>query len=90
MKKPPRKQDTKTEKQPAPPTWPREARVGIGRQPRNTRLLTVQVDGEPLLVRVRDNRFYRANEKLTVDEQSAGVYVDIRPKTSPLLRGGQE
>jgi hypothetical protein len=38
---------------------------------------------------VRDNRFYRANEKLMVDK-AGDVYVDAKPKTNALLRGGQE
>jgi hypothetical protein len=46
-------------------------------------------EGETLLVQVRDNRFYRANEKLMV-ERVGEVYVDAKPKTNALLRGGQE
>jgi hypothetical protein len=47
-------------------------------------------EGETLMVQVRDNRFYRANEKLMVERVGEGVYVDAKPKTTALLRGGQE
>jgi hypothetical protein len=47
-------------------------------------------EGETLMVQVRDNRFYRANEKLMVERVGEGVYVDAKPKTNALLRGGQE
>jgi hypothetical protein len=46
--------------------------------------------GETVQCQVRDNRFYRANEKLMVNWVGEGVYADAKPKTTPLLRGGQE
>jgi ribosomal protein S4E len=90
MKKTQPKQ-VKVEEKADTPEWPKVARVKMGKQPRNTNLLQVELeDGTGLLVRVRDNRFYRVNEKLKVNREADGVYVDIKPKTSPLLRGGQE
>jgi hypothetical protein len=47
-------------------------------------------EGETLMCQVRDNRFYRANEKLMVNWVGDGTFVDAKPKTNPLLRGGQE
>jgi hypothetical protein len=88
MKKPQNKQE---KKESAAPEWPKPARVARVRQPRNTRLMIVDLgEGETLMVQVRDNRFYRANEKLTVDRVADGVHVDAKPKTNALLRGGQE
>jgi hypothetical protein len=87
MKKPQNKQEKKEQ---AFPEWPKAARVARVRQPRNTRLMIVDLgEGETLMVQVRDNRFYRANEKLTVDK-AGDVFVDAKPKTNALLRGGQE
>ena len=88
MKKPQSKQE---KKESAAPEWPKPARVARVRQPRNTRLMIVDMgEEETLMVQVRDNRFYRANEKLTVDRVADGVHVDAKPKTNALLRGGQE
>lgn len=91
MKKTTDKQvNTETKQQNQEQEWPREGRVQMGKQPPNPRLMNVRVGEEILTVQVRDNRFYRANEKLTVVKVSDGVYVDARPKTNALLRGGQE
>ena len=87
MKKPQSKQEAKES---AAPEWPKEARVARVRQPRNTRLMIVDMGKDDTVVCwVRDNRFYRANEKLMVDK-AGDVYVDAKPKTNALLRGGQE
>lgn len=57
----------------------------------NHRLLAVEMeDGLVEMVGVRDNRFYRANEKLMVAKTADGSLVDAKPKTNALLRGGQE
>lgn len=88
MKKP---QSKATTKEKTAPEWPKPARVARVRQPRNTRLMIVDLgEEETLMVQVRDNRFYRANEKLMVERVGEGVYVDAKPKTNALLRGGQE
>lgn len=88
MKKP---QSKATTKEKTAPEWPKPARVARVRQPRNTRLMIVDMgEEETLMVQVRDNRFYRANEKLMVERVGEGVYVDAKPKTNALLRGGQE
>jgi hypothetical protein len=87
MKKPQNKQE---KKETAAPEWPKPARVARVRQPRNTRLMMVDLgEGNTVVCQVRDNRFYRANEKLMVDK-AGDVYVDAKPKTNALLRGGQE
>jgi hypothetical protein len=87
MKKPQTKQE---KKESAAPEWPKPARVARVRQPRNTRLMMVDLgEGNTVVCQVRDNRFYRANEKLMVDK-AGDVYVDAKPKTNALLRGGQE
>ena len=87
MKKPQSKQE---KKESAAPEWPKPARVARVRQPRNTRLMIVDLGKDDTVVCwVRDNRFYRANEKLMVDK-AGDVYVDAKPKTTALLRGGQE
>jgi hypothetical protein len=92
MKKPQHKKSEPVEKQEsAAPEWPKSARVARVRQPRNTRLMIVDMgEGETLMCQVRDNRFYRANEKLMVNWVGDGTFVDAKPKTNPLLRGGQE
>ena len=92
MKKPQHKKSEPVEKQEsAAPEWPKAARVARVRQPRNTRLMIVDMGGgETVQCQVRDNRFYRANEKLMVNWVGEGVYADAKPKTTPLLRGGQE
>lgn len=57
----------------------------------NPRLLWVRIEGMDgeVLVTVRDNTFYRANERLKVERSGEG-WVDLHPKTNALLRGGQE
>lgn len=71
--------------------WPRAGRVSRARQPQNRRLLLVDLsETESVTVGVRDNSFYRANERLLVNRLADGSLVDAKPKTSPLLRGGQE
>lgn len=57
----------------------------------NPRLLWVRIDGMDgeVLVTVRDNSFYRSNERLKVERVGDG-WVDVQPKTNGLLRGGQE
>lgn len=88
MKKPHSKANTKEN---SAPEWPKPARVARVRQPRNTRLMIVDMgEEETLMVQVRDNRFYRANEKLMVERVGEGTFVDAKPKTNALLRGGQE
>ena len=47
-------------------------------------------EGNTVVCQVRDNRFYRANEKLMVNWVGDGTFVDAKPKTNALLRGGQE
>lgn len=57
----------------------------------NHRLLAVEMgDGLVEMVGVRDNRFYRANEKLMVAKMSDGSLVDAKPKRKPGIWGGQE
>lgn len=57
----------------------------------NRRLLLVNFsETESATVGVRDNAFYRANEKVVVALMPDGSLVDAKPKTNPLLRGGQE
>ena len=88
MKKPQSKQEAKES---AAPEWPKVARVARVRQPRNTRLMIVDLGEDNTVVcQVRDNRFYRANEKLMVNWVGDGTFVDAKPKTNALLRGGQE
>jgi hypothetical protein len=88
MKKPQSKQEAKES---AAPEWPKPARVARVRQPRNTRLMIVDLgEGNTVVCQVRDNRFYRANEKLMVNWVGDGTFVDAKPKTNALLRGGQE
>ena len=88
MKKP---QTTQEKKESAAPEWPKPARVARVRQPRNTRLMMVDLgEGNTVVCQVRDNRFYRANEKLMVNWLADGTFVDAKPKTNALLRGGQE
>jgi hypothetical protein len=71
--------------------WPRPARVSRARQPQNRRLLIVNFsESESATIAVRDNAFYRANERLMVARTPDGNLVDARPKTNALLRGGQE
>lgn len=71
--------------------WPRPARVSRARQPQNRKLLLVNFsETESATVGVRDNAFYRANEKLLVAKTADGNLVDAKPKTNALLRGGQE
>jgi len=45
---------------------------------------------ESASIGVRDNAFYRANEKVIVAKAADGSLVDAKPKTNALLRGGQE
>lgn len=76
---------------PAEVEWPRPARVSRARQPQNRRLLLVNFsEVEAATIGVRDNAFYRANEKVVVAKMSDGSLVDAKPKTNALLRGGQE
>ena len=71
--------------------WPRPARVSRARQPQNRRLLLVNFsETESASIGVRDNAFYRANEKVIVAKAADGSLVDAKPKTNALLRGGQE
>jgi hypothetical protein len=57
----------------------------------NRRLLLVNFsEVEAATIGVRDNAFYRANERLLVARMPDGSLVDAKPKTTPLLRGGQE
>ena len=71
--------------------WPRAARVSRVRQPMNRRMLTVDFsETESANIGVRDNAFYRANEKVLVARDAGGKLVDAKPKTNALLRGGQE
>lgn len=70
--------------------WPRAGKVSRVRQPMNHRLLAVEMgDGLVEMVGVRDNRFYRANEKLMVAKMSDGSLVDAKPKRKPGIWGGQ-
>jgi hypothetical protein len=57
----------------------------------NRRLLMVDFsESESATIGVRDNAFYRANERVVVAKLADGSLVDARPKTNALLRGGQE
>lgn len=85
MKKPKLQQDKQEQE------WPRPARVSQARQPMNRRLLLVKFsETESATIGVRDNAFYRANERVVVAQMPDGSLVDAKPKTNALLRGGQE
>lgn len=57
----------------------------------NRRLLLVKFsEVEGATIGVRDNAFYRANERVVVAKAADGSLVDAKPKTNALLRGGQE
>lgn len=82
---------TKLQEDKQEPEYPRGARVSRARQPMNRRLLLVDFnEKESATVGVRDNAFYRANERVVVARMADGSLVDAKPKTNPLLRGGQE
>ena len=86
-----KKQKPQEDKQEKEQEWPRPARVSRARQPQNRRLLLVNFsEVEAATIGVRDNAFYRANEKVTVAKAADGSLVDAKPKTNALLRGGQE
>ena len=91
MKKSQQQQENKQPEPPiaAPETAVYEARAS--RKTMNPRLLWVRIDGMDgeVLVTVRDNSFYRSNERLKVERVGDG-WVDTQPKTNGLLRGGQE
>ena len=91
MKKSPQQQDNKPTEPPiaAPQKAVYEARAS--KKTMNPRLLWVRIDGMDgeVLVTVRDNSFYRNNERLKVERVGEG-WVDTQPKTNGLLRGGQE
>ena len=86
-----KKQKPQVDSTPVEVEWPRPARVSRARQPQNRRLLLVNFsEVESASIGVRDNAFYRANEKVTVAKAADGSLVDAKPKTNALLRGGQE
>lgn len=91
MKKTTQKQEDKQPEAPiaAPEKAVYEARAS--RKTMNPRLLWVRIEGlgGEVLVTVRDNSFYRSNERLKVERVGDG-WVDVQPKTNGLLRGGQE
>ena len=87
-------QQQQENKQPEPQIAAPEKAVYEARASRKTmnpRLLWVRIDGMDgeVLVTVRDNSFYRSNERLKVERVGDG-WVDVQPKTNGLLRGGQE
>ena len=86
-----KKQKPQVDSTPVEVEWPRPARVSRARQPQNRRLLLVNFsEVEAATIGVRDNAFYRANEKVIVAKAADGSLVDAKPKTNALLRGGQE
>ena len=57
----------------------------------NRRLLLVKFsETESATIGVRDNAFYRANERVVVAKMSDGSLVDAKPKRKPGVWGGQE
>lgn len=86
-----KKTKPQVDKQEQEQEWPRPARVSQARQPMNRRLLLVKFsEVENATIGVRDNAFYRANERVMVAKAADGSLVDAKPKTNALLRGGQE
>lgn len=86
-----KKQKPQEDKQEKEQEWPRPARVSRARQPQNRRLLLVNFsEAESASIGVRDNAFYRANERVVVAQMPDGSLADAKPKTNALLRGGQE
>lgn len=61
------------------------------KRPMNPRMLWARIDGMDgeVLVTVRNNTFYRANERLKIRRSGTG-WVEVSPKLNALLRGGQE
>jgi hypothetical protein len=86
-----KKQKPQEDKQEKEQEWPRPARVSRARQPQNRRLLLVNFsEVEAGTIGVRDNAFYRANEKVIVAKMSDGSLVDAKPKRKTGVWGGQE